>query len=105
MTSIPQNITRLIEIGERAIEAYEMEQKRKAAYETLIAAWQSWKDERGIARVVKNSPEWKQMQESADDEYSDFCLARDVQLNAERRLSAAITRHFRKGGDLADEHP
>lgn len=43
-------------------------------------------------RMERNSPEWKRMQADTEAEYARFCVARDLEYNARRRLETAIRR-------------
>jgi len=86
-------LTHICDIAERALDVHAHEQKRKSAYLTLVDAYQAWKVEHKIGRVERNSPEWKQMQADTEDEYARFCVARDHEYNARRRLDTAIRRY------------
>lgn len=86
-------ITHLCNIAERALDVDAHEQQRKAAYLTLVDAYKAWKTRHKIGRVDRNSSEWKQMQAAAENEYAEFCAARDLEHNARRRLATAIRRY------------
>lgn len=86
-------LTHVCNIAERALDVHAHEQKRKSAYLTLVDAYQAWKAEHEIGRVERNSPEWRRMQADTEEEYARFCVARDLEHNARRRLETAIRRY------------
>lgn len=88
-----KKIVLLLDIAERALVVDMHEADRKAKYLSLVDAYKAWKAKRKIGRVERNSPDWMRMQSDTEDEYVDFCVARDLEYNARRRLSTAIRRY------------
>lgn len=86
-------LTHVCDIAERALDVHCHEQKRKSAYLALVDAYKAWKAEHNTGRVERNSQEWKQMQADTEAEYARFCIARDLEHNARRRLETAIRRY------------
>jgi len=88
-----KKIVLLLDIAERALAVDLYETDRKSKYSSLVTAYQAWKENHGVGRVERNSPEWKRMQADTTAEYERFCVARDQEYNARRRLSTAIRRY------------
>ena len=86
-------LSRLLEIANRAIEADELERLARIEQADLETAYQDFKESVGLARIEGDMPEWEQMLNATKAEYAAVQEAKRKAYNAKRRLQSAIQRH------------
>lgn len=86
-------LSRLLEIANRAIEADDLERLARIEQSDLETAYEDFKEEAGLAYIEGNSPEWQQMMTATKAEYEAAQVAKRKAYNAKRRLKTAIDRH------------
>lgn len=92
MKTAHNGVETLVAIGLKAITAHRLTTARKQSRENLIAAYNAWKNEEGIDRVERDSPDWNAMMEATHDEYAAWNKARTDERNALRRLETACRK-------------
>lgn len=89
-TGLPKQITRMLLIAERAIEADKLDQAAKNAKSHLTTAYRVFKASRGIEKIERDTPEWSQMLAATKAEYQVCEAEKREAINAKRRLKTAI---------------
>ncbi|MEI1249239.1 hypothetical protein [Rhizobium aouanii] len=84
----------MVAVANSAIEldAYEMNAGTKK--QLLREAYADWKSTHGLARVERDSDEWKTMMSDTNAAYQNLVYAKKNEANARRRLKTAV-RNFR----------
>lgn len=84
--------TQLAAIGLKAIEHDQAVVAHKNAQSVLTTAYQEWKDEHGIGRIERGTPEWEDMLKATRAEYLAVAEAERIEKNAGDRLRRACRR-------------
>jgi hypothetical protein len=92
-----QQLTSLLAIADKAIEADRLEREAKHAASDLNDAYDDYKAGLSIDYVERGTPAWDEMMEHSKAEYDASENAKRLAKNAKRRLQSAIQRH-REGG-------
>lgn len=91
-------ISTLLEIAGKALEADRLEREAKFAKMDLNEAYEEFKEDNGLDRIEADSPEWKRMMFATQVDYRQSEDAKRQAYNAKRRLQSAIARYHREGG-------
>lgn len=89
-TGLPKQITQMLLIAERAIEADKQDQAAQKAKSDLTTAYRAFKTDRGIEKIERDTPEWEQMMKATRSEYVISETEKSEVKNAKRRLKTAI---------------
>jgi hypothetical protein len=88
-----KKIVLLLDIAERALTVDMFETERKIGEADLDLAYQNWKDDFGISRVERDTPEWNRMMEATGVWYVALEADKRKERNARKRLKTAIRRY------------
>lgn len=91
-------ISTLLEIAGKALEADRLEREAKWAKLNLNEAYEGFKKDNGLDRIEADSPEWKRMMFATRIDYHLSQNAKRQAYNAKRRLQSVIARYHREGG-------
>lgn len=84
----------MLAIARRAIELDAHERNASTKNQVLREAYADWKSTHGLARVDRDSDEWKAMMSDTNAVYQNLVYAKKNEANARRRLKTAV-RNFR----------
>ncbi|MBX4952076.1 MULTISPECIES: hypothetical protein [Rhizobium] len=89
-----QKIHLMVVVANCAIELDAYEANVSTKKQVLREAYADWKETRGIARIERDSDEWKAMMGDTHGAYQNLVYAKKNEANARRRLKTAV-RNFR----------
>jgi hypothetical protein len=84
----------LLDIAERALTLDMFEVGRRNGEADLDLAYRNWKDDHGITRVERDTPDWNRMIKATAVWYKVLEADKRKERNARKRLKAAIRRYL-----------